>query len=265
VVFLILWKKQTMAKSIVAANWKMNKSLEEGKTLSSEVIEMIDAEGFNDVETVICPPFIHLTQVAHLIKGKEGIYLGAQNCHQNENGAYTGEVSATMIQSCGASFVILGHSERREYFGETDELILLKTQSAFKAGLKVIYCCGEKLDSRETKRHFSVVEKQLSESILKLSSEQIQDVVVAYEPVWAIGTGKTATSGEAQEMHAFIRGKIKETFGAEAANNVSILYGGSVKPENAKEIFQQEDVNGGLIGGASLKSRDFVEIVKAAH
>jgi triosephosphate isomerase len=253
-----------MPQKIVAANWKMNMGLDSGKVLSSEVLEMVATEGSTDVTTIICPPFIHLSVLAHLIKDKPVIFLGAQNCHQEPSGAFTGEISAEMLRSCHVDYVILGHSERREYFNETDEVILQKMHQVLNNGMKVIYCCGEKLNSRESGQQFDIVQDQISKSVLKLDPGVMGDVVIAYEPVWAIGTGKTATADQAQEMHAYIRGSIQQQFGPEIANQISILYGGSVKPDNAQEIFEQPDVNGGLIGGASLKSRDFTDIVKAA-
>ena len=252
-----------MRKNIVAGNWKMNCTLPEGKKLTSEVINMVQDEVNNDAEVVLIPPFIHLSSIQNLIGSNDTISLGAQNCHQEQSGAYTGEVSAAMLVSAGAKYVTLGHSERREYFGETDDLLATKVLHAINNGLIPIYCCGEKLESREAGDHENIVGAQVEEALFGLSEDQIKSVVIAYEPVWAIGTGKTATSEQAQEMHAFIRGKIASKYSSEVADSISILYGGSVKPNNAKEIFASPDVDGGLIGGASLKSRDFTDIIKA--
>ena len=252
-----------MRKNIVAGNWKMNCTLEEGKKLASEVINMIDDEVNNDAEVVLIPPFIHLTGIKSLIGSSGKISLGAQNCHQNESGAYTGEVSAAMVASTGATHVILGHSERREYFNETDDLLAVKVKATIENSLTPIFCCGEKLEVREAGNHEKLVGQQIEEALFGLSANDIKKVVIAYEPVWAIGTGVTASAEQAQEMHAFIRNQITLKYDQAVADSISILYGGSVKPENAKEIFSQPDVDGGLIGGASLKSRDFTNIVKA--
>ncbi|WP_425389763.1 triose-phosphate isomerase [Ekhidna sp.] len=252
-----------MRKKIVAGNWKMNCTLPEGKKLASEVINMVQDEVNNEVDVVLIPPFIHLTGIQNLIGSTKNIFLGAQNCHQNQSGAFTGEVSAAMLVSCGASHVILGHSERREYFGETDELLAEKVSFVLDNQLTPIFCCGEKLEVREAGDHEELVGTQVDKALFGLSEEQIKKVVIAYEPVWAIGTGKTASAEQAQEMHAFIRQQIAKKYSQQTADSISILYGGSVKPENAKEIFSQPDVDGGLIGGASLKSRDFTNIVKA--
>ncbi|MEQ9466969.1 MAG: triose-phosphate isomerase [Ekhidna sp.] len=252
-----------MRKQIVAGNWKMNCTLPEGKKLASEVIHMVEDEVNNNAEVVLIPPFIHLTGIFNLIGSSSKISLGAQNCHQSQSGAYTGEVSAAMLVSCGATYVILGHSERREFFGETDELLAEKVSFALENNLTPIFCCGERLEVREAGDHESLVDTQVEKALFGLSEDQIRKVVIAYEPVWAIGTGKTASAEQAQEMHAFIREQLSAKYSREVADSISILYGGSVKPENAKEIFSQPDVDGGLIGGASLKSRDFTNIIKA--
>ncbi|MEM0938740.1 MAG: triose-phosphate isomerase [Bacteroidota bacterium] len=252
-----------MRKKIVAGNWKMNCTIPDGKKLASEVVNMIEDEVNNETEVVLIPPFVHLVGIQPLIGSNRDISLGAQNCHQNESGAYTGEVSADMLVSVGVKYVVLGHSERREYFHETDELLAKKVQHVINKNLLSMYCCGEKLESREADQHEDVVGKQIETALFALSEEHIKSVVIAYEPVWAIGTGKTATAKQAQQMHAFIRKKIEEKYPREIANSIPILYGGSVKPNNAEEIFAQPDVDGGLIGGASLKSRDFIDIVKA--
>ncbi|WP_436514361.1 triose-phosphate isomerase [Ekhidna sp. To15] len=251
-----------MRKNIVAGNWKMNCTLPEGKKLASEVIHMVEDEVNNDAEVILIPPFIQLTSIHSLI-GSSKVLLGAQNCHQNQSGAFTGEVSAAMLVSTGATHVILGHSERREYFGETDQLLAEKVEFVLKNNLTPIFCCGEKLEVREANNHEKLVREQVEKALFNLSAEQIKKVVIAYEPVWAIGTGVTASAEQAQEMHAFIRKLIADKYNQEEADEISILYGGSVKPENAKEIFSQPDVDGGLIGGASLKSRDFTNIIKA--
>jgi len=252
-----------MRKKIVAGNWKMNCTLPEGKKLASEVIHMVKDEVQNDADVILIPPFIHLTGLHNLIGSSEKIFLGAQNCHQDRSGAFTGEVSAAMLVSCGATHVILGHSERREYFHETDELLAEKVSIALENNLTPIFCCGEKLEVREAGKHKDLVKIQIEKALFRLTENQIKKVVIAYEPVWAIGTGKTASAGQAQEMHTFIRKQIASKYSPDVAGSISILYGGSVKPENAREIFSQPDVDGGLIGGASLKSRDFTNIVKA--
>jgi len=252
-----------MRKKIVAGNWKMNCTLPEGKKLASEVIHMVKDKVQNDAQVILIPPFIHLTGIQGLIGSAPGVYLGAQNCHQNRDGAFTGEISAGMLVSVGASHVILGHSERREYFNETDELLAEKVAFALENSLTPIFCCGEKLESREADDHVNVVGAQVEKALFHLSADKIKGVVIAYEPVWAIGTGKTASAEQAQEMHAFIRNLLSLKYSEDVANEISILYGGSVKPANAKEIFAQPDVDGGLIGGASLKSKDFIDIVNA--
>ena len=251
-----------MRKNIVAGNWKMNCSIPEGKKLTSEVINMVEDEVNNDAEVVLIPPFVHLSWVQQLLESNEQIFLGAQNCHQNESGAFTGEISAAMLASAEVKYVVLGHSERREYFGESDELLAKKVKHVIDHELIAMYCCGEKLESREAGDHESIVGAQVETALFGLSAEEMKSVVIAYEPVWAIGTGKTASAEQAQEMHAFIRTKIAKQYSQEIADSISILYGGSVKPNNAKEIFAQPDVDGGLIGGASLKSRDFTDIIK---
>jgi triosephosphate isomerase len=215
----------------------------------------------SDVQLIMAPPFTHLISAAEKINGTP-IALSAQNCSDQPKGAYTGEVSAAMIKAAGCSYVILGHSERREYYGENSEILNRKMALAFENGLKPIYCVGEKLEEREAERHFEVVEAQIKEVLFNLNEEQMRNTVVAYEPVWAIGTGKTATSAQAQEIHAFIRKTLAEKFG-ELAQEITILYGGSCKPSNAPELFAQEDIDGGLIGGAALKAEDFIGIAKS--
>ena len=250
-----------MRKKIVAGNWKMNKNLQEGIALATELNDILKADKPN-CDVVICTPFIHLASVAGIID-QSVIGLGAENCADKASGAYTGEVSAEMVKSTGAGYVILGHSERRAYYGETAEILKEKISLALANGLKVIFCIGEVLEERESGKQNEVVEAQLAGSLFDLTAEQFANIILAYEPVWAIGTGKTATAEQAEEMHAFIRGVIAGKFGAEAAENVSILYGGSCKPSNAKEIFSKENVDGGLIGGAALKAADFKGIIDA--
>jgi triosephosphate isomerase len=250
-----------MRKKIVAGNWKMNTSLAEGFSLAKEVIAG-SSKVDQGVELVVIPPFTHLSEIVKLARGSR-VRIGAQNCAQWPKGAYTGEVSASMLQSAGVEYVILGHSERREYFNETSRALFEKLQLVLQENLIPIFCCGEKLDEREAGQHFAVVEKQVAESLYGLEAKQVQQVVIAYEPVWAIGTGKTATSEQAQEMHAFIRGLLAGKYGSTLADSISILYGGSCKPSNAAELFAKPDVDGGLIGGASLVAADFIAIANS--
>lgn len=247
-------------EAIVAGNWKMNKNYPEGRELAKKIVELLQP---SEVKVILCPPFIHLNQIGNIINGISNLSLGGQNCHQEQSGAYTGEVSAGMLRSVGADYVILGHSERREYFDESDGLLAQKTDQALSSGLKPIFCCGEKLDVREAGEQEKVVAHQLKEGLFHLEAAQLKQVVIAYEPVWAIGTGETATPDQAQDMHRFIRDLIAENYGQEVAGSIPILYGGSVKPNNAAEIFSKADVDGGLIGGASLKTEDFIAIVNA--
>ena len=250
-----------MRKKIVAGNWKMNLNLQEGVALANELKDALAAEKPN-CDVIICTPFIHLATVAGITEGTV-IGLGAENCADKEKGAYTGEVSAAQVKSTGAQYVILGHSERRAYYGETAEILKEKVNLALANGLKVIFCIGEVLEEREANKQNEVVGAQLADSLFDLTEEQLSNVILAYEPVWAIGTGKTATAEQAQDMHAFIRGCIAGNFGEKAAEEISILYGGSCKPSNAKEIFSKPDVDGGLIGGAALKCADFKGIIDA--
>ncbi|CAM3828566.1 triose-phosphate isomerase [Mucilaginibacter galii] len=251
-----------MRKKIVAGNWKMNLDYNEGMALFSEIANMVKDEITGSQQAVICSPFIHLNSLVQLAKGYDKIAVGAQNAHQNESGAYTGEISAKMVKSTGAEYVILGHSERRQYFGEDNQLLAKKTDTALANGLKPIFCIGETLEEREAEQHFDIIKTQLQEGVFHLSTEQFAQVVLAYEPVWAIGTGKTASAEQAQEIHAFFREEIANNYNQEVADNTTILYGGSCNPRNAAELFAQADIDGGLIGGASLKSRDFLDIVK---
>ncbi len=239
----------------------MNTTPAEGLELVKNVIAQ-SAEVCECVNFIVCPPFTHLSQVAEAAKGSR-VAVGAQNCAAEAKGAYTGEVSAAMIASLGVEYVILGHSERREYYGETSETLNKKMAQVYANGLKPIYCVGERLEEREAEKHFEVVKAQIEEVVFNLTAEQYADLVIAYEPVWAIGTGKTATAEQAEEIHAYIRSTIAEKYGNEVAENTSILYGGSCKPSNAKELFANPNVDGGLIGGAALKVADFKGIIDA--
>ncbi len=251
-----------MRKNIVAGNWKMNTTLQEGVKLAEEVNAALDAvEPKCDV--VICVPFTHLASVNGVITNTKKLGLGAENCADQAKGAYTGEVSASMVASTGAKYVILGHSERRQYYAETSEILCAKVALALENALTPIFCIGEVLEEREAGKHFEVVKSQLVEGLFNLSACDFAKIVIAYEPVWAIGTGKTATAEQAEEIHAYIRSVIAEKYGNEIAENTSILYGGSCKPSNAKEIFAKANVDGGLIGGAALKCEDFMGIVTA--
>lgn len=249
-----------MRKNIVAGNWKMNTTLEEGVELANEINCRLKDRKPN-CEVIVCVPFTHLTSVNAVLE-PEVVGLGAENCSEHDKGAYTGEVSASMVKSTGAQFVILGHSERRQYFGENNTQLLAKTRQSLANGLRPIFCVGEVLEDRENGRYNEVVASQL-EALYELSPEEFANVVIAYEPVWAIGTGKTATAEQAQDMHSFIRKSIAAKYGDEIAENTSILYGGSCKPENAKELFSKPDVDGGLIGGAALKADSFLGIIEA--
>lgn len=251
-----------MRKNIVAGNWKMNTTLQEGVKLAQDVDNALKGvEPKCDV--IVCVPFTHLASVNGVITNPNKLGLGAENCADHAKGAYTGEVSAAMVASTGAKYVILGHSERRQYYGETSETLREKVALALENGLKPIFCVGEVLEEREAGKHFDVVKSQLVDGLFNLSAEDFAKIIVAYEPVWAIGTGKTATADQAEEIHAYIREVIAEKYGKEVADNTSILYGGSCKPSNAKEIFAKADVDGGLIGGAALKCEDFMDIVTA--
>ncbi len=250
-----------MRKKIVAGNWKMNKTLQEGLALASELNDALKGVS-PSCKVVTGTPFIHLASVASAID-TEKIGVAAQNCADKASGAYTGEVSAAMVKSTGAAYVILGHSERREYYHETSEILNNKVALALANGLTPIYCCGEALEVRNANTQNEFVKKQLDETIFNLSAEDFSKIVIAYEPIWAIGTGVTASTEQAQEMLAFIRGLIADKFGAEMAENTSILYGGSCNAKNAPELFAQPDIDGGLIGGASLKAEDFLAIVNA--
>lgn len=253
-------KLKNMRKKIVAGNWKMNTTPAEGVALAKEIVGMSKEIG-SGVELIIAPPFTHLSMVENTLKGSS-VALSAQNCADEAKGAYTGEVSAQMVASLGAKYVILGHSERREYYGENAEILNKKIKLAYANGLTPIYCVGEKKEEREANRHFDVCRQQIEEVVFNLTEAEFDTLVIAYEPVWAIGTGLTATSDQAQEIHAFIREVLRGKFGVKA-ENTPILYGGSCKPSNAKEIFSKADVDGGLIGGAALVAADFIAIAKS--
>ena len=251
-----------MRKKIVAGNWKMNMDLAEGLKLASSIDKYFSEKPSVKATVILCTPFIHLAGARDILKhGK--IALGAQNCSSEASGAYTGEVSAWMIRSTGAEYVLTGHSERRSYFNEDDKIINRKTLLAINSGLKVIFCCGEVLKEREDNKHFLIVKRQMEEGLFNLTVEQMDKIIIAYEPVWAIGTGLTATPEQAQEMHKHIRDLLKEKYGNDCAKKLPVLYGGSCKPSNAAEIFSKQDVDGGLIGGASLKKEDFTGIIDA--
>lgn len=249
-----------MRKKVVAGNWKMNKDLVETKALLSELKNSLSPLPKADI--IVAPTFVNLASANDILTGS-GIQVAAQNMHQMESGAYTGEVSVDMLKSVGVGTVILGHSERRAYFGESDALLNEKVKTALKHGMQIIFCFGEELDQRKEGVHFEVVENQLKNALFDLEASKWEQIILAYEPVWAIGTGETATPEQAQEMHKFIRKTIQKVYGKQLAEEVSILYGGSVKPNNAKEIFAKPDVDGGLIGGASLNAENFTVIANA--
>jgi len=251
-----------MRKKIVAGNWKMNLTLDEGHELVAGVLKGLP-ELKSNTEVVFAPPFLSVQHTIYQVEDVANVYVAAQNCHTEMSGAYTGEVSADMIQAAGAAYVILGHSERREYFNETDAILAQKTDTALECGLKVIFCCGEPLEVRDAGTQNAYVEAQLKAGLFHLHKHQLVNIVIAYEPIWAIGTGRTATSQQAQDMHAHIRSVLAAQYGQSNADNMSILYGGSCKPSNAAELFACPDVDGGLIGGASLKAADFLGIINA--
>lgn len=250
-----------MRNKIVAGNWKMNNDLAQGKALAASILEK--ATGNEPSQIVLGIPFIHLTEVASAVAGKKGLQVAAQNSSDKVSGAYTGEISAAMVKSTGANYVILGHSERREYFNESSEQLAAKVDLALANDLIPIFCCGEPLEIREKDEQYDYVKQQLTESLFHLSNDDFAKIVVAYEPIWAIGTGRTASAEQAQEMHAELRAHLASKFGAELADGCPILYGGSAKPGNAKELFAGADVDGGLIGGASLNADDFLAIANS--
>lgn len=250
-----------MRKKIVAGNWKMNLNRNEGVSLVENVLSKLPSD--NSTHIIFAPSFVHLYKVAKMCVNTSKVVAAAQDCSKSEKGAFTGEVSANMIASCNARYIILGHSERRANFNETNEDLKTKVEQALLNNLKVIFCCGESLEQRERGVHFDWIKTQISESLFHLSADEFSNVVIAYEPIWAIGTGVTASTDQAQEIHAFIRGMLNDKYGAEVAENTSILYGGSCKPSNAKELFASKDIDGGLIGGASLKVDDFIAITQS--
>jgi len=252
-----------MRKKIVAGNWKMNKTLDEAMILTSEVVNMVRDEVRGDVEVVLCTPSVYLPVLQKYTDEVSRISLGAQNCHQKASGAYTGEISAPMLAALNIPYVIIGHSERRQYFGETDALLAEKVKISLANGLKPIFCCGELLEQRQNEDFIAIVKDQITAALFDLSAEDFGKVVIAYEPVWAIGTGLTASSEQAQDMHAALRAHIASQYGEQVADDTTILYGGSCNEKNADELFACPDVDGGLIGGASLKSREFTNIIKS--
>lgn len=252
-----------MRKKIVAGNWKMNKTLPEGLKLLDNVLNQLTDADTSKATVIFCPPFISLAQVSEKIKSKKNIYSSAQNCHWQTSGAFTGEISAGMIKSCGAEYVIIGHSERREFFEENEAVLSKKVDVALQADLKPIFCVGESLEEREANVQEQLVQKQLEEGLFHLSKDDFSKIVIAYEPVWAIGSGKVASDGQAQEMHAFIRRVISDKYDETIAEDCSILYGGSCKPNNARGLFEQKDIDGGLIGGSSLNATEFLGIIRS--
>lgn len=251
-----------MRKQIAAANWKMNLTLQQGEQLLNDIISQPHSLKEHQ-QAVFAIPFPYLPMAQQKLAGKANVFVSAQNCYSKKSGAYTGEVSVEMLQSLGIQFVVLGHSERREYFNESNQMLAEKLNISLEYNITPIFCCGEPLNIREANIQNEFVAKQLEESLYHLSAEQIQKIVIAYEPIWAIGTGKTASSGQAQEIHAFIRQQLATKYGVAVADSISILYGGSVKAANAAEIFSQPDVDGGLVGGASLIADEFVAIINA--
>lgn len=253
-----------MRKKIVAGNWKMNKTAEEAKTLAKEVASLVKStSSLGDVLIIMAPPSLFIHTVNEETIGITNLKVASQNCHEKASGAYTGEISAGMLTSSGIKYVILGHSERRQYFGESNELLALKVDAALSSGITPIFCCGESLALREGGAFLAHVAQQLTESLFHLNAEEFSNIVIAYEPIWAIGTGLTASSEQAQEMHAHVRKHIEAKYHAEVAENCSILYGGSCNAKNAQELFACADVDGGLIGGASLVAADFIAIANS--
>jgi len=249
-----------MRRKIVAGNWKMNKNIQQGIDLVNEILAQ---DSPNDVLKIIAPPFVHIALVSQIVKEKSDIAVAAQNCHQEKSGAYTGEISAEMIHSSGAKYVIIGHSERRLYFGENAALLAQKVNTALANNLTPIFCLGENMEERNANKHLETVKQQLKDALFHLTPAEFSKLIIAYEPVWAIGTGLTATSHQAQGMHNFIRSEINKKYGKEISEHISILYGGSCNAQNAKELFACIDVDGGLIGGASLKATDFIAIANS--
>ena len=252
-----------MARKIVAGNWKMNLNRDEAFALVSEITGMLKDEESRDLKVILFPSFIHLGAIVQLCNGDSRIHVGAQNCNDHAAGAYTGEIAASMIQSYGANHVLIGHSERRSYFKESGDLLSQKINISIQHSLTPVFCIGESLEERNSAKHFEIIEQQLTNEIFHLSAADFKKCILAYEPVWAIGTGLTASPEQAQEIHAFIRTSIRKKYSQEIAEHTSILYGGSCNDQNATQIFALPDVDGGLIGGASLKSRSFVNIIKS--
>jgi triosephosphate isomerase len=252
-----------MRDQIIAGNWKMNKDWDQGVSLVAEIQKMMLEESSDETKVVVASPYIHLARISEMVTQSDGLYLAAQNCHHESAGAYTGEISASMLRSIGVEYVIIGHSERREYFKESHELLASKVKAVLDHDLIPIFCCGEPLSIRESNQQGSFVNQQLSDSLFQLTPESIRRMVIAYEPIWAIGTGRTASAAQAQEMHHSIRQHLAGQYGKEISDEVPILYGGSCKPANAEEIFAGPDVDGGLIGGASLNASDFMAIVRS--
>lgn len=251
-----------MRTKVVAGNWKMNKTLSESKKLAKQIVKKVANKSLKNTRVIIAPTFVNLERVVKRTKNTV-VEIAAQNMHFEKNGAFTGEISADMLQSIGVNIVILGHSERREYFNETDTLLAKKVNTALANSMEVIFCFGEVLEDRKTNDHFKVVESQIKNALFHLKEKDWKNIILAYEPVWAIGTGETATPEQAQEIHAFVRKIIAEKYTKNIADKIPILYGGSVKPTNAKEIFSKTDVDGGLIGGAALNAEDFEAIINA--
>jgi triosephosphate isomerase len=251
-----------MRKKVIAGNWKMYNDLNGSKDLINKLLNGLKNEKYN-CEVIICPPFTSLAEAGSLLKGSK-IMLGAQNMHEAESGAFTGEISASMIKSTGSQYVILGHSERRTIFKESDELINKKLKAALKSGLKPIFCIGETLEEREKNITNDVLKRQTAVGLERISESELENIIIAYEPVWAIGTGRTATPAQAEDAHNFIRNLIKDKYSKNAADNIIIQYGGSVKPDNSGELLSQPDIDGALVGGACLKADSFIEIIKSA-
>jgi triosephosphate isomerase len=251
-----------MRKIVIAGNWKMNNDLNGSKDLINKLVDRLKKEKYN-CDVIICPPFTSLSQAGDLLKGSS-IMLGAQNMHEEESGAFTGEVSASMIKSTGSQYVILGHSERRTIFKESDQLINKKLKAALKGGLNPIFCIGETLEEREKNITNDVLKRQVAVGLEGISESELKNIIIAYEPVWAIGTGRTATPAQAEDAHNFIRNLIKEKYSKNAAENIIIQYGGSVKPDNSGELLSQPDIDGALVGGACLKADSFIAIIKSA-
>ena len=250
-----------MRKKIVAGNWKMNLDKSSSENLVKEILESTQEK--KDIQIVLSPPFVYLEQIVKDCVSRPDVLIAAQNCSAYDNGAFTGEVSTNMLKSIGVDYVIIGHSERRQFFSESNDVLMNKISLSLSNNLKVIFCCGEDINQREKDLHFEIIEDQLKSTVFKLSANDFSKIVIAYEPIWAIGTGKTATSDQAQEMHGFIRSLITNNYNKDISDNTTILYGGSCKPSNAKAIFSEDDIDGGLIGGASLKSADFTSIISS--